>query len=134
MAYLLDTNAWVAVLRARHLTLAQRIKKSPPGDILLCSIVKAELLHGANRSTNPSGNIALVEALLIPHKSLPFDDAAAEKYGQIRSALELKGMTIGANDYLIASIALAGNLILVTNNTSEFARVPGLRMEDWQTP
>ena len=43
-------------------------------------------------------------------------------------------MTIGANDYLIASIALAGNLILVTNNTSEFARVPGLQIEDWQTP
>jgi hypothetical protein len=60
---------------------------------------QAELLHGAQRSANPAGNIALVEALSIPHKSLPFDDAAAEKYGQIRSALELKGMTIGANDY-----------------------------------
>jgi tRNA(fMet)-specific endonuclease VapC len=81
------------------LKLAQRIKKSLPGDVLLCSIVKAELLHGAQRSANPAGNIALVEALSIPHKSLPFDDAAAEKYGQIRSALELKGMTIGANDY-----------------------------------
>jgi tRNA(fMet)-specific endonuclease VapC len=134
MAYLLDTNVWVAVLRARHPQLAQRIKKIPPGEILLCSVVKAELLHGARRSANPQSNISLVESLLLPHKSLPFDDAAAEKYGEIRATLESTGMTIGANDYLIASIALAAKIPLVTNNISEFWRVPGLSIEDWQTP
>lgn len=134
MAYLLDTNVWIGVLRGRQPRLAQRIKRSPPSDIILCSVVKGELLHGARRSANPPSNIALVEALLIQHKSLPFDDAAAEKYGEIRASLESNGMTIGANDYLIASIALASNSILVTNNTSEFARVHGLTIEDWQTP
>jgi tRNA(fMet)-specific endonuclease VapC len=92
------------------------------------------LLYGAHCSADPRKNIALVEALVSTHRSLPFDDSAAEKYGLIRRSLESKGMTIGANDYLIASIALAGNVTLVTHNSSEFSRVPGLVIEDWQTP
>jgi tRNA(fMet)-specific endonuclease VapC len=134
MAYLLDTNVWVALLRGRDAMLALRIKQAPAGDVLLCSIVKAELLHGARRSADAGKNTALIERLVTPHKSLPFDDAAAERYAVIRAALESKGLPIGSHDYLIAATALANGCVLVTHNTSEFSRVPGLIVEDWQTP
>jgi tRNA(fMet)-specific endonuclease VapC len=134
MAYLLDTNVWVALLRGRDAMLALRIKQAPARDVLLCSIVKAELLHGARRSANAATNSALVERLVTPHKSLPFDDAAAERYAVVRASLESKGLPIGSHDYLIAAIALANGCVLVTHNTSEFSRVPGLTVEDWQAP
>ena len=63
---------------------------------------------------------------------MPFDDRAADEYGRIRAHLAGLGMLIGPNDLLIASIALANGLILVTHNTAEFSRVPGLKLEDWQ--
>ena len=66
--------------------------------------------------------------------SLPFDDAAAEPYGRIRADLTARGQTIGGNDMLIAAIALANGCTLVTHNTAEFSRVPGLVIEDWQVP
>ncbi|MDB5322302.1 MAG: twitching motility protein PilT [Phycisphaerales bacterium] len=78
MPHLLDTNVWVTVLRGRDPVLTQRIKNIQPGDVLLCSIVKAELLHGAQRSVDPVKNISLVQTLVYAHRSLPFDDAAAE--------------------------------------------------------
>jgi tRNA(fMet)-specific endonuclease VapC len=64
--------------------------------------------------------------------SIPFDDAAATEYGTLRAHLERQGTPIGANDMLIAAVALANNLILITHNTSEFGRVPGLKIEDWE--
>jgi tRNA(fMet)-specific endonuclease VapC len=64
--------------------------------------------------------------------SLPFDDAAAEEYGKVRAHLAVLGTPIGPNDLMIATIALANAVTLVTNNTSEFSRVPGLSIEDWQ--
>jgi len=64
--------------------------------------------------------------------SLPFDDKASEKYGEIRSNLEKAGTPIGPNDLLIASIALVNNVTLVTHNTREFRRVKKLKTEDWE--
>ena len=64
--------------------------------------------------------------------SLHFDDKSAKLYGIIRANLEKKGTPIGPNDLLIASIAMANNLILVTHNTKEFLRIDGLLFEDWQ--
>lgn len=64
--------------------------------------------------------------------SLPFDDAAAEEYGRIRAELTAAGTPIGPNDLMIASIALANQLTLVTSNTAEFGRVPGLQIENWR--
>jgi tRNA(fMet)-specific endonuclease VapC len=63
---------------------------------------------------------------------MPFNDSAAEQYGRLRAALEKQGALIGPYDLLIVSIALANNVTLVTHNTDEFKRVPGLQMEDWQ--
>ena len=64
--------------------------------------------------------------------SLPFDDAAAETFGKVRAHLFAAGTPIGPNDMQVAAIALANNLILVTHNTGEFSRVPGLQIEDWE--
>ncbi len=67
------------------------------------------------------------------HYSLPFDDTAARAYGRLRAELERAGTIIGPNDLMIASIALSQDLVVVSNNTREFERVPGLAVEDWET-
>jgi tRNA(fMet)-specific endonuclease VapC len=66
--------------------------------------------------------------------SLPFDDPAAEEYARVRAHLANQGTPIGPNDLIIAATALANQLTLVTHNTAEFSRVPGLTLEDWQVP
>jgi tRNA(fMet)-specific endonuclease VapC len=109
---------------------------SGPKNIFLCSVVLGELSDGAIRSgpANEAKNRALIAQLRSQFTSLPFDDRAAEEYGRIRAHLLLQGTPIGPNDMLIAAIALANGLTLVTHNTKEFSRVPGLMLEDWQTP
>jgi tRNA(fMet)-specific endonuclease VapC len=99
-------------------------------DVVLCSVVRAELAFAALRSRDVAANLAKVNQFISRFLSLPFDDDAAEVYGLIRAALADRGMTIGPNDLLIASIARARDLTLVTHNTDEFGRVPGLRIED----
>lgn len=81
---------------------------------------------------NEAANRALVSGLLAQFASVPFDDAAAEEYGKLRAYLSSAGQLIGPNDLLIAAIALANGLTLVTHNTAEFSRVPGLTIDDWQ--
>jgi tRNA(fMet)-specific endonuclease VapC len=100
-------------------------------DIIFCSVVKAELFFGAYRSSRRVDNLRLLTILFQQFASLPFDDAAAEVYRRIRADLAARGTPIGPYDLMIAAIALANNLILVTHNTREFARVAGLILEDW---
>lgn len=90
----------------------------------------AELLHGARKYEKREDRIARVERTLAPFRSLPFDDAAAREYAEIRDVLETRGAVIGPNDLLIAAIARAHALTLVSNNR-EFERVDGLKVEDW---
>ena len=132
MIYLLDTNVCVHLLNQRHPEIIQRFRQHSPADIALCSIVKAELLYGACRSQRREANLQLLKAFFAPLQSLPFDDAAAEHYGQIRADLLAQGKPIGPNDFLIAAIARAHDATLITHNTGEFGRVAGLRMEDWE--
>jgi tRNA(fMet)-specific endonuclease VapC len=134
MSRLLDTNTCVQLLRARNLLVAQRLRALAPADIYLCSVVRAELYRGALRSARPPANRAKVDAFVQPYISLPFDDAAAEIHSTIRHELETQGTPIGPHDMQIAAIALLHNLILVRHNTSEFSRVTGLQLEDWQVP
>jgi tRNA(fMet)-specific endonuclease VapC len=105
-----------------------------PGDVYLCSVVKAELYFGAYKGARLAHNLAVIERLSRSFTSLPFDDSATEIYGQIRADLVKNGKPIGANDLLIAAIALARQMTLVTNNTGEFSRVNGLLLEDWTVP
>jgi len=93
----------------------------------------AELIYGAYRSANAEKNLRLVEELTDTFISFSFDDQAAERFGQLRVMLETDGNPIGPYDLQIASIALARGLTVVTNNSGEFMRVPGLSVEDWQT-
>ena len=105
-------------------------------DVVLCAVVLAELLYGAEHSgaAHRAANLALVASLRQQYLSLPFDESAAEEYGRIRAYLAGQGTPIGPNDLMIAAIARGNGLTLVTHNTKEFSRVPGLNVEDWQVP
>ncbi len=135
MTHLLDTNSCIDHLRrgaASHVTA--RLGAAKPGSVVLCSVVVAELLYGAHRSAQTARTLSQVQAFCAPLISLPFDDRAASDYGRIRAHLASRGTPIGPNDLLIAAIALANGLTLVTHNTAEFSRVPGLALEDWLVP
>jgi tRNA(fMet)-specific endonuclease VapC len=131
--FLLDTNACVEYLRNRNVGVVTQIQSRSPMELRLCSVVVAESFYGAFKSPNPPANLAVARQFISPLRSLPFDDKAAEVYGQIRSDLERQGRAIGPNDTMIAAIAISNGLTLVTHNTSEFSRVPGLRLADWRT-
>ncbi len=132
MTRLLDANACIRYLNGRSALLRQRLMAHPPSDIAVCSIAKAEMYAGALRSTEPSQSRARQVEFQGGFVSLPFDDTAAEEAARIKAHLFAVGMPIGPYDIQIAAIALANNLILVTHDTSEFARVPGLQIEDWE--
>jgi tRNA(fMet)-specific endonuclease VapC len=130
--YLLDTNTCIRYINGRAPNLRVKIPAIPSNDIAVCAVVKAEMFSGAMKSQTPERSLAKQRRFLRAFKSLPFDDAAAEHYAHIRSQLETKGTPIGPNDYMIAAIALANDLILVTHNVAEFSRVENLKIEDWE--
>jgi tRNA(fMet)-specific endonuclease VapC len=130
--YLLDTNACIRILNDDSTSLVRRLRRHDPAEILLCSIVKAELLYGAYLSSRVADNLRLLQKFFRPFVSLPFDDRCVEQYGRIRAELQRTGTPIGPNDVLIAATALAHGLTLVTGNTREFSRVAGLQFENWE--
>jgi tRNA(fMet)-specific endonuclease VapC len=133
MKYLLDTNTCIRYLNGRSEKIKQNMAAVSQQDIALCSVVKAELFYGAMKSLHPENNLARQRKFTNSFVSLSFDDNAAEVYGQIRAQLEKAGTPIGPNDLLIAAIALANNLTLVTHNTREFSRIAMLPCEDWES-
>ena len=132
MSWLLDTNACIRYLNGRAPHLRQRIDETGPESIVVCSIVKAELHYGALRSRDPERAVAAQQRFVSRFRSIPFDDACAHSYGEIRARLAAQGTPIGPNDLLIAAIALTHGLRLVSANIEEFGRVPGLIVEDWE--
>ncbi len=133
MTYLLDTNVCISYLNGRSKQIVQRLQSLPVNQVAVCSVVKAELFFGAMKSQTPAKSLAKQQDFLHLFQSFPFDDQAAEQYGRIRAELAAKGTPIGPNDFMIAAIALAYDVILVTHNTREFSRVPGLKLEDWES-
>ncbi len=129
--FLLDANAWIFLLKQPPVRLRQRLDSEPVSNIVTCSVVKAELWHGALKYQDAQRRQTVVEDLLATYESLPFDDAAARQYARIRRDLETRGQVIGPNDLKIAAICQAHGLTLVSSNMEEFGRVPGLRVEDW---
>jgi tRNA(fMet)-specific endonuclease VapC len=127
--YLLDTNVCIRYLNGRSLSVRERLQSTDVEDIVVCSVVKAELFYGAMKSNNPSRTLSNQQQFLNLFASFPFDDEAAVVYGRLRATLAAQG----SNDLQIASIALVHDLTLVTHNTGEFVRVPSLRLEDWET-
>ena len=132
MIFLLDTNACIQLWQRKHPNLLKNIARLSPANIALCSVVKAELLFGAQRSEKKENNLKIIEQLFLPLQSFDFDNNAAEHYAQIRSDLTGEGKLIGPNDLMIAAIARANKVTLITHNTSEFSRVRDLQLEDWE--
>lgn len=130
--YLLDTNVCIRILNNRSPLLAARLRSQTPDELCLCSVTKAELVFGAYNSARPAENLRVLQVFFAPYVSLPFDDACADAYGRIRFDLQRQGTPIGGDDMLIAAIAIANEAVLVTANTREFARVTGLRLENWE--
>jgi tRNA(fMet)-specific endonuclease VapC len=131
MAFLLDTNSWIHYLKFADSPIRTRLAALTPGEVLSCSVVRAELLHGAEKYGNRDRRGATVVQTLAPFKSLTFDDDASAIYARVRHELELNGNIIGPYDLQIAAIALCNGATLVTSDTAEFSRVRDLAVEDW---
>jgi tRNA(fMet)-specific endonuclease VapC len=126
--FMLDTNICIYVIKGRPSTLTQRFDDLA-GELCISTITLAELLYGAENWRAP--NFRTVEQFVSRLDVLPFDPSAAAHYGQIRAALRRAGRPAGIHDMLIGAHARSEGLVLVTNNVSEFARMPGLRIENW---
>ena len=130
MRYLLDANAVIALLNDTTSPIARRVRRYAPRDFGVSAVVIHELYYGAFKSQRVEKNVARVDGLQFP--ALEFDQEDARQAGEIRAHLASKGTPIGPYDVLIAGQAKARKLTLVTHNTTEFTRVPGLRVEDWK--
>ena len=130
LKYLLDTNIVIYVIKQRPRIALDRFNREH-GHMAVSSITLAELIHGAEKSDDPSPNLAAVEDFCSRLVVLPYGDKAAWHYGSIRAELEKMGMTIGVNDLHIAGHARSEGLTLVSNNLREFERVPGLVLDNW---
>jgi len=131
MKYLLDANAAIALLNDARSAIARRARRQRPGDVGVSAIVLHELYYGAHKSQRVTLNLAAVDSLRF--SVVDFDKEDARHSGELRALLRLRGTPIGPYDVLIAGQAKARRLTLVTRNTKEFARVPDLRIEDWET-
>ena len=128
MNFLLDTNVFIHA--TKNLGRVRAELQSRPVEGLATSVVTlAELLYGASKTPNPQKSQAAWMQVLAPYSMLNFDEPGAVEHARIRALL--RHNPIGERDLLIASIALANGLAVVTHNLDEFQRVPGLRCEDW---
>lgn len=127
---LLDTNICIYIINAKPPAVLARFHQYRLGDIGLSTVVAAELAFGVAKS-NSARNRQALEGFLAPLEVVPFDEDAVWVYGALRADLESRGQPIGALDTMIAAHALSMNALLVTNNTREFERIPGLKLENW---
>ncbi|MEI7738582.1 MAG: tRNA(fMet)-specific endonuclease VapC [Betaproteobacteria bacterium] len=130
LRYLLDTNIATYVLRQRPIEVLSTFNTNA-SRMAMSSITLAELMHGAEKSSRISENLAAVEDFCSRLQVLPYGAKAAQHYGTIRAALEKIGQPISVNDLHIAAHARSEGLVMVSNNMGEFARVPGLELENW---
>ena len=130
LRYLLDTNIVIYVLKRRPLEVLSTFNTNA-SRMAISAITVAELMHGAEKSSRVSENLTVIEDFCSRLTVLPYGMKAAQHYGAIRSTLEKLGQPIGINDLHIAGHARSEGLTLVTNNVSEFARVPALEIENW---
>lgn len=150
MICLLDTDTVIFLMRGLKITEARserqkqvqavgrriferaRKRESAGHEVAISAVTVAELEFGARKSGDYAREMEIVSRILTPFTLLDFDARdCASRYGEIRHALEAAGKTIGSLGMLIAAHALAASATLITNNTAEFGRVPGLRTENW---
>jgi tRNA(fMet)-specific endonuclease VapC len=130
LRFLLDTNIVIYVLKRRPIEVMSQFNANA-SRMAISAITLAELMHGAEKSSKVQANLLAIEDFCSRLEVLPYTVKAAQHYGAIRSSLEKTGQTIGVNDLHIAAHARSEGLVVVTNNMSEFARVPGLEIENW---
>lgn len=130
--YLLDTNMVIYVIKRRPLEVMEAFNQNA-SRMAISVITLSELLHGAEKSSQPERNLRVVEDFCSRLEVLSYSAKAAQHYGSIRSGLEKVGQPIGVNDLHIAAHARSEGLVLVTNNEREFKKVPGLQIENWIT-
>jgi len=131
LIYLLDTNICVYAIK-RDPRVLRSLQDHSPDDFGISAITVAELWFGAAKSSRPRETRSSVDAFLKPFETLPFAVEAAAEYAEIRHQLERVGRLIGERDLLIAATAKSRRLTMVTHNVREFARVSGLKVEDWR--
>lgn len=130
MKLLLDTDTCIAILN-REERVRPHLERHAPSQLRMSAITLAELRLGVAKSAHAKRAAANLRVLVTRIGVLPFDEEATEKYGSLRARLEERGQPIGPLDTLIGAHALASGRVLVTHNTREFRRVPGLTVEDW---
>ena len=129
--YLLDTNICIFALKDKFPALKKKLLTVHPDEIAVSSITVFELEYGAAKSKWGDKTREVLRQFLSSYEILPFTVEDAEVCGQIRAVLTAAGTPIGAYDVMIAAQGAARDLTVVTNNTGEFSRVPGLHLEDW---
>ena len=130
LKYMLDTNICIFTTKNKPQQVREAFERHQ-GQLCISTVTLMELIYGAEKSAFPERNVAVIEGLAARLEVLTYDPKAAAHTGQLRAELERQGKPIGAYDFMIAGHARSQGLIIVTNNLSEFARVPGLRVEDW---
>lgn len=133
LKYLLDTNIAIYVIKRRPIEVLGQFN-AQASRMAISVITLAELMHGAEKSSQPTSNLAVVEDFCSRLEILPYTAKAAQHYGSVRAYLERNGQPIGVNDLHIAAHARSEGLVLVTNNVREFVRVPALQVENWIQP
>jgi len=134
MKYLLDSATCLQLLNGGNAGVRQRFFSHQPADLVVCSIVRAELMFAADpRAGGGPGQLQRLQLFLEPLRSLPFDDACAAHYSQLRAALLAQGTPIGAHAMQLAAIALTHRLTLVSPNARDFSRIKGLKLDTWET-
>ena len=129
--YLLDTNICIYIINNRPKQVVDHIKKLKVHQIKLSAISLAELEYGVSKSKSREKNRRALVDFVTAFDIVDFNDTDAEVFGIIRADLERKGQVIGAYDMQIAAQAITRDLILVTNNTAEFVRIPNIKLENW---
>lgn len=129
--YMLDTNICIYLIKQKPAQVVRRLEGTAVSAVGISSITMSELEYGVCKSSRSGQNRAALIGFLSSLEVLPYDDMAAQQYGEIRACLEQQGTPIGSLDTLIAAHARSLDCVLVTNNTSEFTRVPHLEVENW---
>jgi tRNA(fMet)-specific endonuclease VapC len=131
MRFLLDTDSCIALIKRKPAKMLDKLTSHAPGDVGLSTITLAELHYGVAKSAQKETNAPALDEFLLPFEVADFDEMAADSYGEVRAALERAGPPIGPLDTQIGAHALSLGSVLVTHNTREFRRIPGLAVEDW---
>jgi tRNA(fMet)-specific endonuclease VapC len=129
--YLLDTNICIYVAKSRPDAVLQRFRQLSAGEVAMSVITHGELCYGACKSRSREEAQKAISGLATIIPVLPLTSEVGERYGEIRSVLESSGRPIGNNDLWIAAHALTLRVVLVTNNTREFERIPDLELDNW---